>query len=181
MTGHFGIYRSADGRSLRAQVPMYNKPVYNASISARHRWRRGHRLERHMIWRLDPRVAAVETDSGGPAAPWRPTNLHRFAPYYTQLARKVTNKLTYKYLGRPMLTPVEKGSWWCPPDARRAVVLDVLGSARDLRCAPLFDDRRLRELIRAAKDDGDFTATTLLGRILAVELALRHADAAVDG
>ena len=183
MTGHFGIYRSADAAFINAEVPLYSKAMYKAAISINHRHRRNHRLVRHMISRLDPRAAAIETDSGGPAEPWRLTNLHRFAPYYTQLGRKAANKVGQKFLGRRLVRPVESANWWCPPEANRAI-LDSLGengplSYETMRSAPLFEPEALSGLLARARDD-DFLDTGLLGRIMAIELSLRAAEASVD-
>jgi asparagine synthase (glutamine-hydrolysing) len=184
MTGHFGIYRSADAAFISAQVPLYSKEMLTTAISTDYRHRRNHRLVRHMISRLDPRAAAIETDSGGPAEPWRLTNLHRFAPYYTQLARKAVNKAGQKFLDRKLVTPLEHGSWWCPPDARRSILDSQNGDEpftyATMRSAPLFDHTRLEDFLDRARRE-DFADTGLLGRILAVELSLRAADASVEG
>jgi asparagine synthetase B (glutamine-hydrolysing) len=183
MTGHFGIYRSADALYIRSEVPLYSKAMYQTAISVNYRWRRNHRLERHMIHRLDPRVAAVETDSGGPAEPWRPSNLHRFAPYYTQYARRAVNKLGQKAIGRSVLARDESAHWWCPPDARRAVLQLLLADGKRpsdvFRSARLYDPRRLDDLMLRAKED-EFEDMTLFARIAAVELALSAADATVE-
>jgi hypothetical protein len=184
MTGHFGIYRSADAMTIRSEVPLYSKRMYETAISINYRLRRSHRLERHMIWRLDPRVAAVETDSGGPSEPWRLNNLHRFVPYYTQYTRRAVNKVAQKTFGRSVFRRDETGDWWCPPDARRGVLHLLSGNGRpsadSLRSAPLYDRAALDDLFRRAERD-DFTDTGLLGRMTAVELSLRAADAAIDG
>ena len=183
MTGHFGIYRSADAAYIQAEVPLYSKPMYTTAISLNYRHRRNHRLVRHMIWRLDPRAAAVATDSGGPAEPWRLTNLHRFAPYYTQLARKAANKVGQKFLGRRLITPVETGNWWCPPEARRTMLasLGVNGAPAHttLRSAPLFDGKALDDFVARARQD-DFDDASLLGRILAVEVGMETVGTSVE-
>jgi asparagine synthetase B (glutamine-hydrolysing) len=183
MTGHFGIYRSADAAFINAQVPLYSKEMYMTAISLDYRHRRNHRLVRHMIWRLDPKAAAIPTDSGGPAEPWRPTNLHRFLPYYTQLARKGMNKVGQRFLDRKLVRAVETGNWWCPTEARRAII-DSPGngalSYETMRSAPLFDRARLSQFLDDARRD-DFADGGLLGRIVAVELNLQAADAALEG
>ena len=184
MTGHFGIYRSADAAFIQAQVPLYAKEMYTTAISVDYRHRRNHRLVRHMVSGLDRQVAAIETDSGGPAEPWRVTNLHRFMPYYTQLGRKAVNKVGQKFLGRRLVRPPETGNWWCPPAARRAIVDSFEGngplSYDTMRSAPLFDQTALGALLDGARADGEFADTGLLGRIVAVELGLRAADATLE-
>jgi hypothetical protein len=184
MTGHFGIYRSADAAFIRSEVPLYSKRMYQTALSVNYRYRRNHRLVRHMISRLNREVAAVETDVGGPAEPWRLTNIHRFLPYYTQLVRKGVNKAGQKFLGRHLVTPVETANWWCPPAARRNIVNSVAGngplSYASMRSASLFNEHAVDDLFRRAREDGGLAETGLLGRIVAVELALQAADAALS-
>jgi hypothetical protein len=184
MTGHFAIYRSADAAFIQAQVPLYAREMFTTAISLDYRHRRNHRLVRHMISRLDRGVAAIETDSGGPAEPWRATNLHRFLPYYTQLGRKAVNKVGQKFLGRKLVRPPETGNWWCPPTARRTIVDSFAGDGpltyETMRSAPLFDRARLGTLLEEARAEGEFADTGLLGRIVAVELGLRAADATLE-
>ena len=184
MTGHFAIYRSADAAFIQAQVPLYSREMFTTAISLDYRHRRNHRLVRHMISRLDRGVAAIETDSGGPAEPWRATNLHRFLPYYTQLGRKAVNKVGQKFLGRKLVRPPETGNWWCPPTARRTIVDSFAGDGpltyETMRSAPLFDRARLGTLLEEARVEGEFADTGLLGRIVSVELGLRAADATLE-
>ena len=184
MTGHFAIYRSADAAFIKAQVPLYAKEMYTTAISLDYRHRRNHRLVRHMISRLDPQVAAIETDSGGPAEPWSVTNLHRFLPYYTQLGRKGVNKVGQKFLGRKLVRPPETGSWWCPVEARTKIVDSFGGDGalayETMRSAPLFDRGKLGRLLEDARTEAEFADAGLLGRIAAVELSLRAADASLE-
>jgi asparagine synthase (glutamine-hydrolysing) len=184
MTGHFAIYRSADAAFIRAQVPLYSKEMYTTAISVDYRHRRNHRLMRHMIWGLDRQAAAIETDSGGPAEPWRMTNLHRFVPYYTQLGRKAVNKVGQKFVGRKLVQPVERGNWWCPPAATKSIVGSLAGdgplSYETMRSATLFDRAKLEEFLSRARNDDQFSETGLLGRMVAVELGLRATDSSLE-
>jgi asparagine synthetase B (glutamine-hydrolysing) len=183
MTGHFGIYCSADAAFIQAEVPFYSKQIHTTAISVNYRHRRNHRLVRHLMSRLDPRAAAIETDSGGPAEPWRLTNLHRFVPYYTQLGRRGFNKLGQKFLGRRLVTPPESGNWWCPPEARRAMLSSLGGNGplayQTMRSAPLFDRQTVDDFLARAGGD-DFSDSSLLGRILAVEVGLETVGASLD-
>lgn len=181
VTGHFGTYRSADGAFLDAQLPFYFKPIFTAAFSSNHRHRDNHRLMRHLIVRLDPRIASVETSTGGPAEPWRATNLHRFVPYYGQLARRALAKLAQRMPGRPLLA-ITSGSWYCPATARRAA-LEYLGGggvprAAELRSAALYNPVALDALFDRAAH-ATFSETTVLGRVITTELALQAVDAAL--
>jgi Glutamine amidotransferase domain len=181
-TGHFGTYLSAASGILPTELPFYLKPVFNAVFSTSHRHRSGHRLMRHMIEALDPRLAAVATTTGGPAQPPRPTNLHRFLPYYGTFGRKAVAKISQRLLPRPLLVP-HAASDPVRAGALAALVVD-LGEGRPLqqqamRCGPLFKRDALNDLLSRAGEPG-LQDAGLLCRILTVELALRAADSAVD-
>jgi Glutamine amidotransferase domain len=182
MTGHFGAYRSADAGYLLSELPFYLKEPWAAAISVDHRSRANHRLMRQVISRLDPAAASIRTTSGGPAVPWRPGTMHRFAPYYARIARRAVTKLAQVTLGRPFLA-LPEDDWWLPPAARRAVI-NVLGhDAGDrrngMRSLSLYDVRALEDFFATPPADGSGDAE-LLGRIVTVELALRAADASLD-
>ena len=173
-TGHFGAYRSADDGWLDAQLPFYLRPVFETAFSTDHRHRNGHKLMRHMTERLDPAVAALPTTRGGPAQPWRITNAHRFAPYFTQLARKAVTKVSDKTLGRPLLLQRRSFPWASRAHGR---VLDELAASKAftperLRSADLYRPEALDNLLEASRQPG-FGQDALLGRIITVELALQ--------
>jgi hypothetical protein len=179
MTGHFGAFRAADEAFLASRLPFYFRPIFTAAFSTASRHRDNHRLMRHLIERLDPQVAAIRTTAGGPAQRWRPTNLHRFAPYYLDLGRRAVRKLSER-AGRQLLVPE-------PPYAftftavRRAMLRQLAGPGPQLRHADLvsgalYDPQALDAFFERANEAG-FPETPLLGRILTVELALRAAGA----
>jgi hypothetical protein len=179
MTGHCGAYGSADGAHLHAGYPIYLKPIFEAVFSTNFRIRNQHRLQRSMIERLDPRLAAVQTTRGGPAQRPRVGNMHKFAPYYLVLGRKGINKVSQKALGRTLLAPAPGIFPWEHTATNN--VLDHLGREQpfeyaNMRSAPLFDPSALDDFLERARDP-DFTETDLLGRIITVELAMRAAGA----
>jgi hypothetical protein len=184
VTGHFGQYRAADSAYLEAELPFYFKPVFTAAFSTDYRVRNAYRLQRRMLARLNPRVAAVETQAGGPAEPLRPSNAHRFVPYYLRTGHRALNKVGQMALGRRLLPPVERYDWWCPEESRRAAMKAVRnGGARplvdQLRTAPLFQRERLAAFFALARG-GDFAEPSMLGRILTAELALRAVGASIE-
>jgi glutamine amidotransferase-like protein len=180
--GHFGAYRSADEAYLRAELPFYYKPLFTTAFSTNFRFRNNHRLMRHMIQRLDPHVAAIETTRGGPAEPWKATNLHRFLPYYGTIARKAISKVAQKTLGR---TVFATGARFNPCDLpARRVLFDHLGwkgrlERSDFRSATLFQPRALDEFLRRAYSHPTIDVT-LLGRLVTAELAVRATDARLE-
>jgi hypothetical protein len=183
MTGHFGMFTSAAGAFLRTELPFYSKAVFTAAFSTDYRFRNHHRLMRDIINRLDPRVAAVETTRGGPAQPWRLTNLHRFSPYYLLIAGKAVNKLSGKVFHRALLAPPLRADPRVAA-ARRAILVGMSEEGKSLspgsmRAAPLFNHERLIDFHARAYDE-TFLDTALLGRILTAELALRATDSSLD-
>ena len=174
--GHFGAYASSDEAFINAQVPFYFKPIFESAFSANYRYRNNHRLLRHMIQDLSPKLAAMQTTRGGPAQPWRPSNVHRFLPYYAQLAQKAVNKLSHKALGRTLWATAPP--IWAWEHLATNAVLDHLGTGQpfvheNLRSAKLYNGARLNEFLKQARAK-DFAQSPLLGRIITVELALRE-------
>ena len=173
MMGHGGAYCAADAAFLRAELPFYYKPLFTTAFSVDFRHRNQHKLMRHMIEALDPRVAAVRTETGGPAQAWRASNFYRFIPYYAKIGRKAANKLGEKATGRSLLAP-------------KPVVLPGIATgvssflrrqhlrAAEMRSGSLYDARTLDRLLTAAERPGA-RPSDLVGRIVTAELALRAA------
>jgi hypothetical protein len=181
-TGHLGMFNSADGAFLRSRLPFYFRPIFGAAFSANYRYRNNHRLQRHMINRLDPTVAAVRTVTGGPAQPWRLSNIHRFAPYYANVARRAVGKLSYRATGRALLYPRKHPR---PAAARarstlvRKLRTEGVLDPSHMRSAPLYSPGALEPWLDLAERPV-FADEELLGRLVTVELALRAVDASVD-
>ena len=181
-TGHFGAYHSAAGGTLITELPFYTKSTFTAGHSVSFRHRNHHRLMRHMIERLDPRIAAVETEPGGPAAPWRRSNLHRFLPYYRRIARTAARKLADRGApGRRSLRPAATDPGAA---AKRRAVLSFLsdGSAvsrTTLRSGALYRESELEEFLSRSLRP-DFRQTSLFGRLATIELLLKETDTSVE-
>jgi hypothetical protein len=183
MTGHFGAFLSADGAFLRSRLPFYFRPIFAAAFSTNYRHRNTHRLMRHMINRLDPTLAAVRTVTGGPAQPWRLTNVHRFAPYYVDVARRAAAKLSQRAIGRAVFAPSSKPPSPAKERARSTLVRELRTEGvldpRQMRSAPLYKQGALEPWLELAERPV-FADDALLGRVITVELALRALDASVD-
>jgi hypothetical protein len=172
-TGHFSAFRAADDVQLVAQLPYYFRPVFEAGFSLPQRHRDGHKLQRILIPRLDPAVAAVETTSGGPALPMRPSTVHRYLPYYTSLAKRGLNKTTAKVTGREPFPP-RRDFHWDEARANANVVSHLLESGvldwGRLRTRPLLSP------IGVARFRAGRVPPVMLGRLLTAEMALHATD-----
>ena len=73
------------------------KHVFSTAMSTNYRYRSNRVLMRAMIERLNPRVAAISTTSGGSAQPWRLATTHRLIPYYVWTARRVVTKIPARH------------------------------------------------------------------------------------
>lgn len=179
---HHGIYSSSAGAFLAMQTPAYLKPVFTAAISTNPNYRNVHKLMRHMIERLDPRVAAVLTHAGSPAAVARPHNMHRFVPYYLRMGRKAITNVSRKYLTRGLLAPAPVFN--DRVTAARRAVLDQLNAEQPfshatMRSAALYKASELDAFLAQARQP-DFADTEMLGRVITIERALRTTDAYLD-
>jgi hypothetical protein len=139
---------------------------------------------REMIQRLDPRVAAISTTSGGPAQPMRVTNFHRFLPYYSDIGMRALSKLSEKAFGRGL--PSKSAAPHPRIIAARQACLSSIRNGTNgrsicgpMRSASLYHKQRLDAMLRRAHEP-QFQEAEMLGRILTVELALRVADASLD-
>jgi asparagine synthase (glutamine-hydrolysing) len=171
-TGHFGAWMSLARRDLDVELPYYWKPVFATAFSSSYRYRNHNRLIRHMIARLDPGVARMPTERGGPAEPWRPSNLHRFAPFYTRQLRNLVPRVTHRLAGRALFAhrDLPGGS-----GIMGALIEQGALDPRGMRSAPLYDRARLGELL-ARQAGPEASPSALLGRVLTIERALAQVD-----
>lgn len=178
-TGHFGAWTSLARRYLDLDLPYYWKSVFNGAFSTSYRYRNHNRLVRHMIAGLDPSIARLTTQRGGPAEPWRASNLHRFVPFYARQVRNLVPHLSNRMLGRPLLAA--QGA-----DGGVDETLGLLPALRDdgtldvarMRSGALYDPARLNEVLEQSAKPGA-ASSPLLGRIITVERALRLVDAGI--
>ena len=124
---------------------------------------------RQMIHRLDPAVARLPTTRGGPAAPMTPATVHRFVPFYGQMARKAVDKSVHLVTGRRPFAPRAEFAW--PVEETNAAVVRHLRATgvvdpADLRIAPLLSREAPERLGLLAMSD------RMLGRLVTAELAL---------
>jgi asparagine synthase (glutamine-hydrolysing) len=178
MTGHSGAYQAAAGAYLDLEVPFYLRPILFNVISVAPRYRRLHRLMREMMVRLDPAVAALPTETGGPAEPPRLGNLLRFADYGTRRGARFANRVRARL-------PERGGQDLPPPDERQIAAAALVARLRDegrldpasMRSAALYDPGRLDALFDRAAAHPSGVDWEAVGRIVTVEATLEAAGA----
>lgn len=170
-TGHFGAWMSLARRDLDVELPYYWKPVFGSAFSTSYRFRNHNRLIRQMIARLDPAIARMPTERGGPAEPWRASNLHRFLPFYMRQVRNLVPRVTHRVAGRALWAQRDS-----PGDTGLVRALRDDGSLDPsrMRSAPLYDSAHLIDLLREGVEHGPPSA--LLGRVITLERALALVD-----
>jgi hypothetical protein len=183
-TGTYGIEGSAERRFHIRDWPFLYRPLVVSALSANFRYRRGHRLVRRMMERLDPQAASVRTSPwGGPAQPMRFSNSYRFVPYYFDVGRRASMKIAEKLSGGVVTRRPDI-------DERmhrlRISFLDWAGETlgRELepttmRCAPLLNVHVARELLARARS-GDPGDLDVVDRLVTLELALSAADSTLE-
>lgn len=177
MTGHSGAYQAAAGAWVDLELPFYGRPLLSALISLPPRHRRFHRLMREMMQRLDPAIAALPTETGGPAGPVRLGNLPRFAPYAWRRGRRFARRARAR-LPRPRAA---SGAGIAEPTAANAALIAALRADGQLdparmRSAALYDSERLHAMLDRAVQAPAAVDWEAVGRIVTAELALVAAD-----
>jgi hypothetical protein len=175
-TGHFGAYQACAGGSIHMELPFYLKSVFTTAISISPRHRNFHRLMREMMSRLDPAIAAINTETGGPAEPVRLANAYRFAPYFYRRGLRFAMRARGRLLGSGGTTP--------EPTARDLVRAGLVRSLRGkgrldpttMRSGALYEPRRLADLLDRAETAPTMVDWSLLGRLITVELAMQAVD-----
>lgn len=181
MTGHTGAYQAAAGAWMGLEAPFFLRPVFLSVISIPPRHRRLHRLMREMMRQLNPAIAAIPTETGGPAEPVRWGNLHRFAPYAWRRARRFGVRARGKL---PQIGGAEAETAPGVREAASAALLDSLRKSgrldpKSMRSAALYEQSRLADLLDLAVTHPTAVDWQAVGRIVTVELALEAADAGI--
>jgi hypothetical protein len=178
-TGHFGAYQAAAGAWVHMEMPLYLRPAFEATVSSRPRNRNFHRLQREMMRQLDPALAALPTETGGPAEPLRIGNAHRFTAYPWRRGKRFASRLRGRVLG---------GRGDASPTSQEAARGELIGRLRGegrldparMRSAQVYDPGRLAELLERAAARPAAVDWTTVGRLVTVELALEAVDAGLE-
>jgi asparagine synthetase B (glutamine-hydrolysing) len=178
-TGHFGAFQAASGGNMRVELPFYDRDIFGTAISASPRHRAYHRLMREMIHRLDPAIAALPTETGGPAEPVRLANLPRFAPYAWRRGARFAGRLRGRLWGSGDPAAPSPGTL-----ARGALVGALREQGRlapaHMRSAALWDPQRLEATLERAVQAPGTVDWGILGRLVTVELALAALDTGIE-
>ncbi|HEV7562054.1 MAG TPA: hypothetical protein VGO24_01000 [Solirubrobacterales bacterium] len=179
-TGHFGAYQAAADAWIHMELPFYLKAVWTTTTSTSPRHRNFHRLMREMMRRLDPTIAAIQTETGGPAEPLGVRNLYRFAPYPwrrgKRFAARVRGKIFKAESADPAASERELSAARLVATLRQAGRLDP----RRMRSAAIYDTERLEAVLAAAVAAPATVDWGLVGRVITAELALEAVDAGVE-
>jgi len=168
----------------RVIAPFNLKEGMACVISVNHKWRTHSRLFRLMLERVSPNLANIETADGGPAAPMRLSNWHRFIPYWSGVGQKLVWGASRRVLGRSLWdkgNPGTDGLAYPQGQWRRdtvALLEDGVLDPAHMVSASLYDAEQLRTLLSQAQAD-EFKFEPVLSRILTVEMALRQVNTAI--
>ncbi len=163
----------------RALSPFDFKDNMVGVLSVNHKWRRHSRLFRLILERLNPELAALDTADGGPASTMRLNNIPKFVPYWLRVSEKFLWGATRNLFGRSMwrkINPGTEGKFY-PILRWRQETLAYLAEESLLvpprmYSAYLYDQKSLENLLAQAQTDG-FKHTSLLSRIVTLEMAMR--------
>ncbi|MGE4123418.1 MAG: hypothetical protein AB7F97_18255 [Solirubrobacterales bacterium] len=179
-SGHFGAYQAGAGGWIHMELPFCSKSVFATAISAHPRHRSFHRLMRAMNLLLDPRLAAIQTETGGPAEPMRAANLYRFAPYVWRRGKRFGSRLRGRVMGQGPGGEEPTGREL----ARAAAVASLRAEGRldpaRMRSAALYRPEALESALARAEAHAPGVDWTLIGRVMTAELALLAVDAGLE-
>ena len=175
---HAGAHVSAVMGIQRAITPFYFKSGIQSAMSINAQWRKRNQLFRHMIERMNPNVAHIETADGGPAGPARLRNLPRFAPLYLHEAKKLARALGNRFLGLNLWDGGRGTGSDYPITRWRIETINALKASgvlvpTEMASRELYDRDALERFLLEATDDG-FQHEALLSRVATVELAFRE-------
>ena len=177
-TGHFGAYQAAADAWIHMELPFYLKSVWTTTTSTSPRHRNFHRLMREMMRRLDPTIAAIQTETGGPAEPVSARNIHRFAPYPWRRGKRFAARLQGKIFKAtdPTASARDLAAAGLVAKLREAGRLEP----RQMRSAAVYDPERLERVLAAAVAAPATVDWGLVGRVITAELALEAVDAGIE-
>jgi len=163
----------------RVILPFDFKENITRIFSINYRFCTHGRMFRLTLERINPRLANIETADGGPALSMRFSNFHRFIPYWLDTMDKLTWRLGYKILGRPLWQQRNAGpsgggyptGQWLE-DTSNELNQQALLDPDHMLSGDLFDQRQFKDLV-SNPGTASLARESMLGRILALEMAQR--------
>ena len=159
-----GRIASASARIWPCCCPFTFRKVMEIALATTPRARLRHRMSRHLIEHLDPRLAAIPLAQGYPALPLRPGTIHHFGPLAAEIAGKVADRLRRRLPGSaaPFTPPAYTG--WLSHDEFRDL-------AQFPASAGLYSPEKLHDVMERI-GRGTFPQQRF-GRMLTLELLAR--------
>lgn len=183
----FYFWRSSKNASFLSAIhgwlptahPMYTADVADVALAIPWQYKLNARLARAVTHRLSPQLAALPTEYGSTAGPFRLSNLHRETRQAFKHAHHLASKVDRTIAGGTLTRLFGTGRWQYPnpyiPDELRALLTPDAMFSKDL-----YDPAGLSAFLNS--DDTSWRHRVHLSRILNVELLFRecnfHPDAA---
>lgn len=161
-----GRFLSATLRQIDSIGPYAFLDPMREAFSAPPGVRRGNRMPRHVIGRLNPKLAKLPTESGAPACPITPLTVHRFLPLLGDFGKRALARVA-RSVGRPSAPSAH------PIPALRALQRDDVRerlSIAALSRLGVFDKGRLGPWLVDALDPAR-PKVRILARLLTLQMA----------
>ena len=153
--------------------PLSTRAVMEAALAIPWRWKLGARVTRAVIQRLSPELAALPTEYGGTAAPFRASTLHRETRHALKYSAHALSRLDRCFAGGRLTRPLPSRPHAGPRPALPDDLLAVLDPER-MFSRELFNPHGLAALLAYGTDDP--ARQRHVARILNVELLFRECD-----
>lgn len=156
----------------RVLLPFDLKENISRIFSINYKWCTQGRMFRLILERINPELAKMEIADGGPATPMRLNNLLQFVPYWLDYGEKLFWRLGKKTLGKELWRRRIAGqTGYAYPEAQwLRDTVNKVGDEYLLTYGKMLSEDFYEE---SQLKPGSITNESLLGRILAVEMALR--------
>ena len=163
----------------RVILPYNLKENLIKSFSINYRWKTHSRLFRSILKRISPDLADMDIADGGPATTMNLRNINRFLPYWINTGEKFLWRFGKKVLGKPLWQRRNIGpSGYAYPTEKwlQETIIELekraLVKPNEMRSSELFDPSQFKKLVNNSQV-GSQQRESLLGRILALEMAIR--------
>lgn len=161
---------SLTSRIRPSAAPFMFRGPLGAAVSMSPGTRLFGRAARHLVHRLNPRLAALPMDNGSPASPITPLNVWRYGPLAGHYAGKVAARLRRIAGMRP--AEASASTTWRAGDVWRLPEMADLLRPESMLTRDLLDRAPLTAFLDRCRGERSSPSATL-GRIVTLELAAR--------